>query len=291
MAAEYTVMNNDFSKYDNNKFLTLTKIDRNNTHYYNDCRCPRCGGDGYIRGYAHVEGGICFACGGSGQGNAKVIVRTREYQDLLAHRRLEKARKTASARNATYLNKQGFNAQGETWIVLGNTYEIKESLKEAGARFNRAFGWHFDKEVTEFPVVKVSINDSIKVWDDKTDTIGKYQEDGTLFFINEEFIMDHIKGLNDSYKASTMPETAWYGEVGQKVCIPVQLVRVGYFDTVYGTTAVYTFEDTEGHQLVWKTGTRLNAEVGSNLSIKGTVKAHSTYKGVKQTELTRCKAI
>ena len=30
--------------------------------------CMRCGGTGYLPEYNHVEGGVCFACGGSGRG-------------------------------------------------------------------------------------------------------------------------------------------------------------------------------------------------------------------------------
>lgn len=29
-------------------------------------KCPRCGGEGEIHAYWHVEGGVCFRCGGSG---------------------------------------------------------------------------------------------------------------------------------------------------------------------------------------------------------------------------------
>lgn len=27
--------------------------------------CPRCGGTGYLFGYGHIKGGICFQCGGT----------------------------------------------------------------------------------------------------------------------------------------------------------------------------------------------------------------------------------
>ncbi|NMA54307.1 MAG: hypothetical protein GX952_00065 [Firmicutes bacterium] len=29
--------------------------------------CVRCGGTGYLAQYAHVQGGVCFRCGGSGR--------------------------------------------------------------------------------------------------------------------------------------------------------------------------------------------------------------------------------
>ena len=42
--------------------------------------------------------------------------------------------------------------------------------------------------------------------------------------------------------------------------LKAKLIRRGNYDTMYGTTYVYTFEDAQGHQLVWKTGTWLEQE-------------------------------
>lgn len=50
-----------------------------------------------------------------------------------------------------------------------------------------------------------------------------------------------------------------------------------------------TFEDAQGHQFLWKTGSYIEAQEGDKVTLKGTIKAHSEYKGIKQTELTRCK--
>lgn len=297
MAAEYTVRNNDFSEYDNDPRMILERIDRNNTHYYTDTRCPKCGGKGYLPGYEHVEGGVCFMCGGSGRGSHSVIVRTHEYNQKLVNARLEKARKTAGERNAKYLKSRGFSVEGFAWIVMGKTFEIKEQLKAAGARWDNTFGWHFDHEVTEFPTVRISIEDKLtrlsfeypeESYDDK---IGHYWSDGTLDFGDEWPITLYIKELREHWEVDNAPKTEWYGSVKDKVDLNVKLVRRGNYDTMYGTTFVYTFEDAQGHQLVWKTGTWLEQEVDSQVTLKGTIKAHTEYKGIKQTELTRCKIL
>lgn len=293
MALELTVRNNDFSEYDNDPRMILTKVDRNNTHYYTDTRCPKCGGKGYLPGYEHVEGGVCFMCGGSGRGSRQVIVRTYEYNQKLVEARLEKARKTAGERNAKYLKSQGFNELGETWIVAGDTFKIKDELKAAGARFNNIFLWHFDHEVSEFPTIKVTINDKLTRLnidaEDYEDTIGHYYNDGTLSFGDDWPIMCYIKALREKWEAENAPATEWFGSIKDKVNLNVKLTRRGNFDTQFGTTFVYTFEDAEGHQLIWKTVNWLEQKIGESLTIKGTIKAHSEYKGIKQTELTRCK--
>lgn len=293
MAAEYTVKNNDFSRYDDDPRMYLTRIDRNNTHYYIDTRCPKCGGKGYLPGYEHVEGGVCFMCGGDGHGERKVTVRTVEYQQKLDEARLAKALKTAGERNARYLKSFGFSEQGETWIVAGDTFKIKEELKAAGAKFNDMFLWHFDHEVSEFPTIKVTVNDKIHSLDiegeEFTETLGWYGLDGTLSFAAQWPIQCYIRSLREKWEVEHAPTTEWFGNPSDKVQLNVKLTRKGSFDSKFGTTMVYTFEDEDGHQLIWKTTTRLELDIGESLTLKGTIKAHSEYKGVKQTELTRCK--
>lgn len=286
---EYTAKNNDFTEFDSNPDLILDRIDRNNTHYYTSTRCPKCGGTGYISYYNHVQSGVCFLCGGDGRYDTKVLVRTVEYQNKLNERRLEKARKTAGARNAEYLRRQGFSADGKTWVVMGNTYEIKDKLKAVGCKWNPEFGWHFDHEVTDFDTVTVSIEDNIPLWDDSTDSIGKYSNDGTLYFIASELIQDYVKSLREQYVVDHAPKTEYFGNIGDKVELSLTLIHTGGYETMYGYTYVYTFVDSNGHQFIWKTGCYLDESEGSTLTVRGTIKAHSEYHGVRQTELTRCK--
>jgi len=49
-----------------NSILSELKNDRFGEGLF-DRRCTRCGGTGYLSEYSHVEGGVCFACGGSGK--------------------------------------------------------------------------------------------------------------------------------------------------------------------------------------------------------------------------------
>lgn len=297
MAAEYVVYDNDFSRYDDDPRMILVKVDRNNTHYYTDTRCPKCGGTGYIPGYEHIEGGVCFLCGGSGRGSQSVIVRTYEYNQKLVNARLEKARKTAGERNAKYLKSRGFSVDGFAWIVMGKTFEIKDQLKAAGARWDNTFGWHFDHEVTEFPTVRISIEDKLtrlsfeypeETYDDK---IGRYWADGTLDFGDEWPIQLYLKELRQKWEADQAPDTEWYGSIKDKVDLSVTLKTIRGFDGVYGWTSILTFEDRQGHQFVWKTGSYVEVQEGAEVTLKGTIKAHTEYKGIKQTELTRCKVM
>ena len=87
------------------------------------------------------------------------------------------------------------------------------------------------------------------------------------------------------------------GQVGDKVQMEVTMERRGSYEVPsyagFGTTTitVYTFVDSNGNKLVWKTGSGFGRAVedGERLTIKGTIKGHGEYKGEKQTELQRVK--
>lgn len=83
------------------------------------------------------------------------------------------------------------------------------------------------------------------------------------------------------------------GNVGDRIQIKVQSVKCltswentfGYYPT---TTYLYKIVDQEGNVFTWKTSNFIDEENLPNM-IKGTIKEHGEFRGVKQTELTRCK--
>lgn len=84
------------------------------------------------------------------------------------------------------------------------------------------------------------------------------------------------------------------GQVGDKVTVDVESVRCltswqscfdGYHET---TTYLYKIAGKDGNVYTWKTAKMISEEVPPK-TIKGTVKAHNEFRGVKQTELTRCR--
>ena len=63
--------------------------------------------------------------------------------------------------------------------------------------------------------------------------------------------------------------------------------KVLHLETQYGALNVNLFRDPAGNVLVWRTGS-WDGQIGNVYDIKGTVKAHGDYKGIKQTDLARC---
>ena len=137
----------------------LLRVDRNGTKYWVETQCPKCGGSGYIDYYAYNQGGVCFNCGGTGEKTTTWKEYTPEYAQKLADRRLAKAKKQAPEKNAKTFKREGFSEDGKAWVVAGDTYLIKDELKEAGARWSGVLGWHFDKADNGFTSFEVTADD------------------------------------------------------------------------------------------------------------------------------------
>lgn len=82
-------------------------------------------------------------------------------------------------------------------------------------------------------------------------------------------------------------KSTFVGNVGDRIIIEIESIEcVASWDTIYGTTFVYKMLDTDGNVYTWKTNKGLE---NKKSTIVGTIKEHKEFRGVKQTELTRCK--
>lgn len=78
-----------------------------------------------------------------------------------------------------------------------------------------------------------------------------------------------------------------FGEIGKRVSINIVSVKIlTGWETQWGYTKIVEFKDTKGNTFIRKTSKYIPDKVNN---ITGTIKAHNVYKGIKQTELTRCK--
>lgn len=260
---------------------TLIKIDKNGTKYYANYACPRCGGAGGSDAWAYT-GWTCYECGGTGKAIKPRIFKeyTPEYKAKLDARRLERAKAQAPKVNAEFFKKMGMNENGKAWIVLGNTYEIKDDLKAAGAKFNNLLGWHFDHEPSEYNCFELSV-----------DEIAETDKAGVWELFDDWWVQKIVKEQKDAHAPKTASE--YIGEVGQKLTVDVSLTRICQFETHFTyrgeTSYIYKFADVNGNTITWKTAKHLDIEEGWTGKVTGTVKEHSEYKGDKQTVLTRCK--
>lgn len=252
----------------------LVRTDKNGTQYWEDDKCQKCNGTGYIEYFNYVDGGICYDCNGTGHRHTHWKVYTPEYSAKLEARRIARLKAGAEKRNAAMLEKVGF-ANGSIKVVLGDTYAIREQLKAEGGKYHPVFGWYFTD--TDRDSVEVTV-----------DEIFEADEYGDLDLVSD------ARAIIECKKAEARPSASKHlHEVGDKVAAELTLVRVATYEThftYYGElNYVYTFEDADGNQYVWKTGKGLDAEEGDELYVSGTVKENGEYMGAKQTVLTRCR--
>ena len=177
-----------------------------------------------------------------------------------------------------WLELNGFSQYEVTYLVLGNSYSIKDELKENGFKFSPLLRWHSDNCDFQLPdnCKYYELHyDELFVWDENTQTT--FLKEGARDRI--ELIFNPISETNSEY----------VGEIGERLHkIPMKIRNIGGFDSAYGYKWVYTFEDENGNVYSWFTPSQQAVTIGMECHVSGTIKAHVEYKRVPTTQLSRC---
>lgn len=176
-----------------------------------------------------------------------------------------------------WLSDNEFNEDGDTFIVSGETYSIKNDLKTAGFRYHPNLGWHKSQPVGyEDRLVKVNI-----------DEIAERSAWGEYHFV---YNIKTIIWEKTHAETASQSSSEWVGEIGKRVpAILVKLTNKKIFQSRYGLQNVYTFETEESSILTWFTSCDINKEINDWFPLSFKVKDHSIYKNNKQTIITRAK--
>lgn len=87
--------------------------------------CSRCGGYGYISGYSHVKGGVCFKCGGKATKSTEEIQAERKTE-IEANKEYRRKQKIECEYPYTIAKKKQFLA---TLIANDEPFESEEEEK------------------------------------------------------------------------------------------------------------------------------------------------------------------
>ncbi len=264
--------------------IIAERTDRNGTkHQTVETNCDRCGGKGNSEVWRYT-GRTCFKCNGSGLMVVSRKVYTPEYEEKLRLRRKkaeekkrEKIREEMPERNKETLEKFGYHNE-KIFAVLGETYSIKNELKENGAIWGGAvIGWYFSEEKEKYETVQLEVSKLIHY--------------GDLGNVMKKFDAEIVDYMNEKKKIEEPVASEWIGEEGQRLDLELKIINSFEFDGFYGTSFVNKLKDSEGNIFVWITSSDLEYMYGDGTLIKmtATIKEHSTFRDEKQTVLTRCR--
>lgn len=86
-------------------------------------------------------------------------------------------------------------------------------------------------------------------------------------------------------------ESVYFGEIGKRYTIEnMKIMYISSYETMYGVTHIYKLYDNENHIFIWKTSKSIELE-DKECTVTLTIKNHSEYNGVMQTEVSRCKLV
>lgn len=95
-------------------------------------------------------------------------------------------------------------------------------------------------------------------------------------------------------KRASRRESNHVSAPGQKLTLDATCVNVASWASPYGETTLFKLVTPNGDVLVWRASqvSDVNTmEIGKSYTVKATVKGHSDYNGMKQTELSRVKVL
>lgn len=273
----------------------LIKTYKDGSKRYRVDACPRCGGTGFVP--YNMDSGRCWKCGGSGYAPYEYTEDSDERKEKKTEKNKVKLIMQADQHNENFFKSYGFNKDGISYIIPGNTFDIKDDIKAAGGKFDYLMGWKLPQKPTQWDSIEISIND-----------IAEKDENGWYRFKPQNEITDFInskkKEFEETHRNPDDNVSEYVGNVGDKITVDVTIKRISSFDTHFSyhgeTQWVYKFEDKDGNIYIWKTSTGLDKEVNGHLrpmeendtcKISGTIKDHKEYRGEKETILTRVKKI
>lgn len=166
--------------------------------------------------------------------------------------------------------------EGYIWIFKGDLEGAEYWFERTPeCRFHTVFGWYIVSTET-IPFDIPSCIESVQLpWEKVGNT------DGTLLPIGI------ITAAVDELRFGGHP-SQFQGNVGERMELKLWLTRtIDLGETRYGSKQLYIFQDENSNEFTWSTGVKKDWSVSDTLIVRGTVKAHNTYQGVRQTELTR----
>ncbi len=118
-------------------YRELVRTDKHGNKIFRTNACKRCGGEGRVF-TTTLDGGRCWGCGGTGMCAA---YNTVEYTPEQSRLRRMKATAKRIGSVAEQLTAMGFNSDGIAYRPIGDTFSVKDRIRESGGRYTSQRGW------------------------------------------------------------------------------------------------------------------------------------------------------
>lgn len=104
--------------------------------------------------------------------------------------------------------------------------------------------------------------------------------------------VEQIEREKEQRRKAAESKSKHLGSIGDKITRNIKSLQLlTSWDGMYGTTYMYSMEDDDGNVLIWKSSKWIDLDHADYHRVTGTVKEHSEFRGVKQTNLTRCSLV
>lgn len=201
-----------------------------------------------------------------------------EYNKMYPGEKVEDTSKKSSKYWRSQKDVLGFE-NGYITIFKGDTYPHADyfRLKRPLFNYTRWFGW--------------SLPSTAELPDDIPDGLTPVRLDWALVGKDEENVKDE-KEIAAAIESLIYDEgtSEWQGIVGERIDRTLTVTKAVQVENNFGINIFHVFVDVDGNEYAWSTNAKNLAE-GKTYQIRGTIKDLTTYKGNKQTILTRCKVV
>lgn len=120
-------------------------------------------------------------------------------------------------------------------------------------------------------------------------SLSKYRA-GILAFSVFDYMKNATSILSEKVAASAAVVSNHVGTVGDRLRgLVLAVVRRSSWETPFGMTFMFVMVDQTGNRFVWRASSCAIDDETSTVTLDGTVKSHTDFKGTKQTDLSRCK--
>lgn len=235
--------------------------------------CKRCGGSGEYS-FNLMDGTVCYGCGGRGLGATTTeadILRKAENRAKARDRAARKAEREYKAKAAVM----------DAWKAAHG--DLLAALEPHLSRVDSEGYTDFDWRPT---------NNFLTDLADKAHRSVTPLTDRQVEAAQVALVREQQKAAEKAQAASETLAAGHYGQVGDKVNVTVTITLVKYLASERWdrqSSYLVTMKTAEGHILkTFSSGDfGREAEKGQTVTIKGTVKDHTSYDGLPQTMLAR----